>query len=750
MDAAPARSNTFLHLSDLHFGARGHQEVWEALVDHVATLDPLPKAALVTGDIVDSPRVMWLHEAWHGLFKLSRALGGGNNPNIADKVFVCPGNHDRYWRGNSVKPSFIPRSGGTNLFDTIIGRHVATAPNLTIGATPPEQWKLFVNQVDTSLYSGILAQGFVRKPDLDGIRELARSGYDPQVPFSLMILMMHHHALPIAELEPHFPKMNSVASVFTAATNPGRVLENMLSGHVDIVLHGHEHQSHSARYALYDSHKGDIAVIGAGSATGMDTKTGCDIKRASFNIIELRSDRSVWLKVYKGAGTWSAPSWNVVPGSTVEILNSTAIRRNRFLRMRTQRALQAGAAAGRLEETKFSEWQRHVTLTSSRDAIVADRRKNWPIAPSQFWFPVANETGWPSLPEATIVVGGQPLALNQPSFRVSSLDEEGTHSFFVDFDEQAATRAELIDTSFKWEDGILLTESDLALLDRQTATGLRKDGLEFVAATVPRDLPLASLTLTTTFPIGYLPGPGKVTVRFQNTLEVGSRLEPDLALAERLQRAGHTLALTIPYPLSGYRYAIAWEPVAGPGYQSQSRDNLIARLLSADSLKDRLLGTALDTLAQSEWHDELATVSLYAPQRAPDSDMVLLKRVAYGAIEGAPPTEAPSAEVSLQISGSTRRNGFYRTPWWGERGGWLREGGDDAEALEQGMLADEGATLVLPIWPSTREGPPSAIVRIGLRRLPSQSEADLEEKLAETYQRLLEKVEVRILHQMAE
>jgi len=34
--------------------------------------------------------------------------------------------------------------------------------------------------------------------------------------------------------------------------------------------------------------------------------------------------------------------------------------------------------------------------------------------------------------------------------------------------------------------------------------------------------------------------------------------------------------------------------------------------------------------------------------------------------------------------------------------------------------------------------------------LPSQSEADLEEKLAETYQRLLEKVEVRILHQMAE
>jgi predicted MPP superfamily phosphohydrolase len=68
MDAARARSNTFLHLSDLHFGARGQQEVWEALVQHVATLDPLPKAAFVTGDIVDSPRVMWLHEAWHGLF----------------------------------------------------------------------------------------------------------------------------------------------------------------------------------------------------------------------------------------------------------------------------------------------------------------------------------------------------------------------------------------------------------------------------------------------------------------------------------------------------------------------------------------------------------------------------------------------------------------------------------------------------------------------------------------------------------
>ena len=66
------------------------------------------------------------------------------------------------------------------------------------------------------------------------------------------------------------------------------------------------------------------------------------------------------------------------------------------------------------------------------------------------------------------------------------------------------------------------------------------------------------------------------------------------------------------------------------------------------------------------------------------------------------------------------------------------------------MLPDEWATLVLPIWPSTREGPPSAIFRIGLRRLPNQSEADFEEKLTETYQRLLEKVEVRILHQMAE
>ena len=108
-------------------------------------------------------------------------------------------------------------------------------------------------------------------------------------------------------------------------------------------------------------------------------------------------------------------------------------------------------------------------------------------------------------------------------------------------------------------------------MNRQTATGLRKEGLEFVAATVPKDLPLASLTLTTTFPIGYLPAPGQVTVRFQNTLEDGSRLEPDLALAERLQRAGHTLALTIPYPLSGYRYAIAWQPVAGPGYELQSK-----------------------------------------------------------------------------------------------------------------------------------------------------------------------------------
>ena len=256
---------TVLHLSDLHFGAEEDETVWNALIKHVKTMQPRPSAALISGDVVDTPKVSFFKRADKFLLALSHALGG-TEPNYVGNVFMCPGNHDRHWMGNRVLPRILPTLGNYNNF---LDKREVNEPFVAEVGSATNRWKLWVSQVDTSQYAGAFAQGFVDQKDFDLIRGLKKRGYDPETPFSLVILMMHHHALPIARLEPDEPKKKVFA--LTNLTNPGRILEGLIDGHVDLVLHGHEHHPHAARYALYNSDKGELAVVGAGSATGMST-----------------------------------------------------------------------------------------------------------------------------------------------------------------------------------------------------------------------------------------------------------------------------------------------------------------------------------------------------------------------------------------------------------------------------------------------------------------------------------------------
>ena len=303
----------------------------------------------------------------------------------------------------------------------------------------------------------------------------------------------------------------------------------------------------------------------------------------SFNVIELRDDRSVWLKVFRGSGTYERPSWAEDRAAAIQLLGSTAIRRNRFLRIRAQEAEKSRDAA-KAQETdeaeqaanvetsptppprQYGEWQRHITLTQYRDALVWDKRTHWPLKDGQLAFQLINETGLPVLPKASIYLKNRP-GKREKVKDASIVRIEGdrrTFAFVARVSPKFAKEVESIETSFKWDDAILLTQGDLDLLDRNNASFLRSKDWEFVAATVPKDIPLAALTLTVTFPVGYLPKRSRVSVQVQNTNKANEKFGEDKALGTRLQMAGQTLVLGVPYPLTGYRYAIAWKPVAEP------------------------------------------------------------------------------------------------------------------------------------------------------------------------------------------
>src|SRR5664280_1649467 len=96
------------HLSDLHFGEGDSNAVWDALVTYIN--DTLkPHLVLVTGDVVNTPDAALFRRAKEQLDRLRPR----STPE--DRYRLCPGNHDRFWLGNSAgKPGFWTRMLGGN------------------------------------------------------------------------------------------------------------------------------------------------------------------------------------------------------------------------------------------------------------------------------------------------------------------------------------------------------------------------------------------------------------------------------------------------------------------------------------------------------------------------------------------------------------------------------------------------------------------------------------------------------------
>lgn len=250
------------HVSDLHFGlTAGHKDIWDSLKGYFNNSSNRTRfdLVLVTGDIVDSPNRKSYQIAREELDSL----------NVPNGYFVCPANHDRHPRGNALArlASLWNRIAGIpmapawfdNLFsDRMPGlRH---AVSLSLGP-PHNRWKLRLLSMDSSEAARFSAQGFVSLPKLEELAARATVNDDEA---DLVLLLVHHHLLPIRALERHTQHPEDLLN-FTTMANAGSFLAALTHAHVDIVLHGHEHQYNWARYGNYHERQVEVNVIGAGS-----------------------------------------------------------------------------------------------------------------------------------------------------------------------------------------------------------------------------------------------------------------------------------------------------------------------------------------------------------------------------------------------------------------------------------------------------------------------------------------------------
>ena len=446
------------HLSDLHFGENESDAVWDGLVNYIN--DTLkPHLILITGDVVNSPEADLFKRAKQQLDRLRP------RSRINERYRLCPGNHDRFILGNSAgkTPRLLRWFGikSTNLTRPVRGElenhfkgGLVLAPDLPFdvelssnvnGGTNKNSWKIRVLGCDSSDEDTYFAQGMMT---VDSIGKLRTSALEDTTK-DLVILLVHHHLMPVSALEREQPSLTSLANV-TGMLNAGTALNMLATAQVNLVLHGHEHYPQSSKCHTYEAANDGVVVIGAGSATGTKTLEGWAMKRARFNVLELHSDRTVVLKEITGEKGY----FNATDRYPIQLLNAEDIRRARFLR-KASKAESRDAPRSRL--TKMFEFQ------SDRDCVITETRTDWLIG-EKWVMRTQNRTGTPTIATVELHDGsGQMKALRAEFIHTGA----GNNSYeaVVELGDAGGRRFDRVTTSWSWEAGAILTKDEAATLN---------------------------------------------------------------------------------------------------------------------------------------------------------------------------------------------------------------------------------------------------------------------------------------------
>jgi 3',5'-cyclic AMP phosphodiesterase CpdA len=745
------------HLSDLHFGSSFYREVWSLTAQHL--LDIEPDLLLVTGDLVDSPRKKLYEEVKESL------------DSLRIPYYVCAGNHDSYFHGLQfprwsrwlVRAALLGLAVGAGLtlslipnlallavsvavavaaigwmstdrllwlttrvlvddhFAEVFQNKILTheelrlltvpAPSSESGALSFNPWTIGLFGDDSNATTDALARGYVPPKHFLPIRR-ATEGKDCE----LCLFLVHHHLLSIRRLEEN--RRNRAGSLLetTNMINAGSLLETLASAHVDLVLHGHEHEYNFASYGSVASGAQSVRVIAAGSATGNATLCGCIKQRATFNLLVLGADRSVIVRRY-----WlDAEQWRC---EDVDRIDAASLRLNRIRRRL--------GISGDL----ISEVTKYVEFTRSRDLWVTWVYTYWLVPTNEFSQEIVNSTGRPEK-KAQLRIGIPPSAPLDLEARIDRVAHKpNTWLIRADIPESFSGVPVQLELIYCWRGGGILTEEEMkqSAEFRQESGEPRSRGYEFVTGWTTASRPVAVLNVIVALPQEYAP----LAVGTDRDVEVfvehlGRRiLHQENELRPWLRSHSQGLySLSVAYPQGEHDYQIAWKPVPQPMVNERTHND--ARLRDfvnyARLHGDRLLAIFLEQLTKSGF-PKSSSLALYVADQNGEPNLV---RLAYTGGNGeSRPTCDGTPPALIPLMGSQH---MLTRAWWGEPFGMGRRA-DPVEAHRVGFVAGEVVVVGVPIRLGLRatNPPPWGVVRIGVDE--SNSEQDLrilhdEEKLS--------------------
>jgi 3',5'-cyclic AMP phosphodiesterase CpdA len=725
------------HLSDLHFGSHEWTGSWELVTQ--CLLDEIrPSLLLVTGDLADTPATDLYEKARDELGRIAAALSMGHGH---VDYYVCPGNHDRFRKGNrsslrrivgdaTVRPLItacqvfgacvaallwwlglplvslclallllaiallLPlswvldrlwASGNQDArFYEIFGANVVSpkqAKEVTLGSGA-SKWLLGLLGVDSSVNADTSARGFVKEEVFHNFVETTRGQGAKK--WDLCIFLVHHHVLPVRQLEAKRQKHLADLLNLTCLVNAGCLLESLADAHVDLVLHGHEHEHNWGSYGSFSSGSSPIRVVGAGSATGNNARTGCSVNDATFNVIILAPSGSGKLRRLKYHGS----DWKVE--DDLPLFSASDVRSSR-----------AHRAKGRPADEINGEITKYVQFTRTRDIEVYLVFRNWALS-AEFNREIWNSTGVVDAKDVAVRLQGKDVPAHEPK---ATLEKAGDHRWTIKFPIPLSHRNTplTVEIRYTWRGGGTLTDAELQQIQARPAPGqYRGDGLEF--ATIWTDSPAASAELFLQLPPEY--APDNVHVRVKD--EAGYPCEPEAAeVSSRcLPLSVGVFVFRIPFPRINYHYALVWKPGSAEDENSPTETLLTV----AQARGNELLQIFASVFKETSWWGRM-TLALYLKSGRP-LEAVRVATIAPGSrtVPGTPTRIPLVGDDSLMVQA-----------WWGIPHMAPRRLNEGYEA-QIGFVDGETVLICLPLrfgfdWTNPS---PWGVVRISLMEPDAQ------------------------------
>lgn len=557
-------------------------------------------------------------------------------------------------------------------------------PGLTQG-TPivlgkvEKAWKIMLFGLDSSQSAKYSAQGFAPLQAIDDLRKGSNFNDD----IDLAILLLHHHLLPIAALEKQNQSISGLLNP-TVMLNAGTLLETLTDCNINLALHGHEHEHFTARYRTVNGLQNEATIVAAGSSTGAQTLKPCEPSKASFNVFELNSDRTIWLKDYRN----SALKW--VLHNTVKLYGSGELRRMKLSRAKST------------IEAPTSCIVKNVEFTEGRDILIREIKTNWVVEGGKFTNHVFNSTGIPISESVTFEWADKTKSLSLQQYVVADTVDH-LHTLEIDLKTNSDLYASRITIDTKWDGGGLLTANDLAMVEKSKRGIYRNRGIE--TTTVEINQPLAMLTIILSIPEEFVVDADDFKVIAdevvipQNMPKDAITVSDDKELTIEHLGVGKFM-LTVPYPSLGVRYGIGWELKDLIANDKVATEFANIAKLSAGSLL-RAFSAGLPTSVSDS-----ATISLYIPEQKTTRTGLVAVLPHIGRIVG----EHTNLPKSIRLDDFRSP---YTKAYWGNTTLEIRDGTSINEEESKYLLNGEVALLTLPIRGLDNIGVPWAVVRLG-------------------------------------